>query len=79
MHRRRYRTEIVIPPDRFISLQLPPHLPEGRATVTVWVEGAADDGHQAEVDPDRQDIEWFEEFDGEDDDPSPPPHGRGPA
>ena len=67
MHRRRYRTEIVIPPDRFINLQLPPHLPEGRATITVWVEDADEDRHQAEADPDHQDIEWFEEFDEEDD------------
>ena len=31
----RYRTEIVVPPDRYVCLQLPAHFPEGRATVTV--------------------------------------------
>jgi hypothetical protein len=60
---RSYRTEIVIPPDRFVGLQLPAHLPEGRAVVTVVVqepdpaEAAAPD-----LDADRQDIEWWDEF-----------------
>ena len=63
---RRYRTEVVIPPDRYIGLQLPPHLPEGRAMVTVIVHdpepaAAGDWGSEA----DRQDIEWWDEFDEE--------------
>lgn len=59
---RRYRTEIVIPADRFVSLQLPDDLPEGRAIVTVWVEDPEAPG---DPDPDRQDIEWWDEFDDE--------------
>ena len=62
----RYRTEVVVPPDRYVCLQLPGHYPEGRATVTVQyhdpsvdraVEAADDD------EPDRDDFEWWEEFD----------------
>jgi hypothetical protein len=65
----RYRTEIVIPPDRMITLHLPLHLPEGRAVVTVNVEEphAAFPQHS---DDDREDIEWWEEF--EDGDAAPP-------
>jgi len=60
---RRYRTEIVIPPDRYVGLQLPAHLPEGRAVVTILVENRDDDAtYGSEADPDRQDIEWWEEF-----------------
>ncbi|MBX6313133.1 MAG: hypothetical protein IRY99_09505 [Isosphaeraceae bacterium] len=63
-----YRTEIVIPPDRYVGLQLPPHLPEGRAIVTVvLLEPEADEAPTLDTDPDRQDIEWWEEFDGEGD------------
>jgi hypothetical protein len=67
---RRYRTEIHIPADHAILLHLPAHLPEGRATVTVVVadedEGAAGaDAFAAEVDIEGQDIEWWEEFEGE--------------
>jgi hypothetical protein len=58
---RHYRTEIVIPPDRFVGLQLPAHLPEGRAVVTILVEDPAPTD-AAESDPDRQDIEWWDEF-----------------
>jgi hypothetical protein len=66
----RYRTEILIPSDHYICLQLPPHLPEGRATITVQIPGPEDhraDRPDPEPDPDRQDIEWWEEFedDGE--------------
>lgn len=61
---RRYRTEIVIPPDRFIGLHLPPHLPEGRAVITVIVlDPDLDASPLAEAESDRQDIEWWEEFD----------------
>jgi hypothetical protein len=62
----RYQTEVIVPPDRYLCLQLPAHLPEGRVTVTV----IADEPEPAEVlaapepDLDRQDIEWWEEFDG---------------
>ena len=59
---RRYRTEILIPPDRTIILHLPAHLPEGRAMVIVQVEGDDRDAPH-EADPDRQDIEWWDEFD----------------
>lgn len=69
---RRYQTEIVIPPDRYVALQLPPHLPEGRAIVVVQVEEPepAEASSWAEGDLDRQDIEWWDEFeDAESDDP----------
>lgn len=60
----RYRTEIVIPADRYVCLQLPNHLPEGRAVVTVqFLNPDAESGNGGEVDLDRQDIEWWEEFD----------------
>jgi hypothetical protein len=61
---RQYRTEVIIPPDRYVALQLPAHLPAGRALVTILVEepDPADDP-DAETDPDRQDIEWWDEFD----------------
>jgi hypothetical protein len=67
----RYRTEILIPPDRYVCVQLPAYLPEGRAVITVTVhERETDDqGHLNESDPDRQDIEWWNEFDGD--------HGQG--
>lgn len=62
---RRYRTEIVIPPDRYVGVQLPAHLPEGRAVITIEVQEAesAMSAAWTETDPDHQDIEWFEEFD----------------
>ena len=64
----RYRTEIVIPADRYVCLQLPPDLPEGRAVVTVHFVADAPEpttlpGDDPEIDPDREDIEWWEEFD----------------
>ncbi len=64
----RYRTEIVIAADRYVCLQLPEHLPEGRAVVTVHVPDAAADGAPAthhEDDPDGDDIEWWDEIGGE--------------
>jgi hypothetical protein len=64
---RRYRTEIVIPADRTIQIQLPEDLPEGRAVVLVeilerdpWETDAPDHG------VDHDDIEWWDEF-GDDD------------
>lgn len=61
-----YRTEVLIPSDRYLCLQLPAHLPTGLATVTVRFESRALDAEPAEgvveLDPDRQDIEWWDEF-----------------
>ena len=69
---RRYQTEVIVPPDRYVAIQLPPHLPEGRAIVIVQLEepDPAGMGPGAEGDLDRQDIEWWEEF--EDADPGDP-------
>jgi hypothetical protein len=60
----RYRTEIVVPPDRYICVQLPSFLPEGRAIVTVEVPDREETRAESfgESDPDRQDIEWWDEF-----------------
>ncbi|MBV8265813.1 MAG: hypothetical protein JO252_05655, partial [Planctomycetaceae bacterium] len=30
-----YRIEVFIPPDRYVGLQLPAYLPQGRATITI--------------------------------------------
>ncbi len=61
----RYRTEIFVAADRYVCLQLPDYLPEGRAIVTVTVESEVSPGRGAEVDDDRHDIEWWDEFDDE--------------
>ena len=63
----RYRTEILISPDRYVCLQLPTYLPEGRAVVTVIIQepDSHEQGAAGETDPDRQDIEWWDEFDGD--------------
>ncbi len=59
-----YRTEVVVPEDGYISLQLPRDWPAGLATVAIRTGGAnervvfAEDG-----DPDTEDIEWWDEFD----------------
>jgi hypothetical protein len=80
---RRYRTEIHIPADHAILLHLPAHLPEGPATVTVVVADAEQDAAPAaEDDLEGQDIEWWEEFDGEEeeaDDALDLPARSGPA
>ena len=62
----RYQTEIHVSTDRYVCLQLPTFFPQGRATVIVTVEpeGASADEGPA-VDDDRQDIEWWDEFDEE--------------
>ena len=62
----RYRTEISIPADHYVCVQLPAFLPEGRAilTVTFQASSTADDG-DADLDLDRQDIEWWDEFETE--------------
>jgi hypothetical protein len=63
----RYQTEIHVSPDRYVCLQLPSFFPEGRAVVTVRieVEGASAGGSTSGDDPDRQDIEWWDEFEDE--------------
>ncbi len=72
----RYRTEFIIPPDRMVCVQLPAHLPEGRATITVYVAESADTpestpGRPEHPDaPDHEDIEWWDEFDPEEGDES---------
>jgi hypothetical protein len=63
-----YRTEIVIPADRYLCLQLPPSMREGRATVTVTVLEDADASEPIgsnEIEDDRVDIEWWGEFEDE--------------
>ncbi len=66
----RYQTEIYVPGDRYVCLQLPDYLPEGRALVTVTVtvlSGELAEGENFPPDPegDRNDIEWWDEFDEE--------------
>ncbi len=61
---RRYRTEILIPPDRTVVVQLPASVPEGWATITVMAHDPPVADH-SEADPDRQDIEWWDEFEDE--------------
>lgn len=61
---KKYRTQIVIPPDRVVVLHLPSQLREGHATITVQID-EPDSHHEHEHDPDHQDIEWWEEFDDE--------------
>lgn len=64
----RYRTEIVVTPDRYVCLQLPAHFPEGSAVVAVFSGDAPQPGpagpHPADVAHD-EDAEWWEELDGE--------------
>lgn len=60
-----YRTEVVIADDRYVCLQLPAHLPTGRALVTVLVVSSEDSEPDTapDLEPDHQDIEWWDEFD----------------
>jgi hypothetical protein len=60
-----YRTEVVIAADRYVCLQLPADLPTGRAIVTVVVlpSEELEPEPAPDVEPDHQDIEWWEEFD----------------
>jgi hypothetical protein len=75
---RRYRTEIVIPPDRYLGLQLPSNLPAGRAIVSITVEepDPAELAPWLETDPDQQDIEWWDEFEDAEFDDSFELHSR---
>lgn len=75
---RRYRTEIFIPTDRYLGLQLPASLPAGRAIVTVTVEepDLAEAAIWPETDPDQQDIEWWDEFEDAEIDDSLDPQSR---
>jgi hypothetical protein len=63
----RYQTEIHISDDRYVCLQLPTYFPEGRAVVTVTIEaeGQASPGSTPVEEIDREDIEWWDEFDEE--------------
>lgn len=60
----RYQTEVVVPADRYLCVQLPATIQEGRATVIVLVEEPEPAEVLANIDPDldQQDIEWWEEF-----------------
>lgn len=67
---RRYRTEIVIPPDRSLTLQIPASLPPGRATLIVQIDEPHDapesiEGDGFDSDLDHDDIEWWEEFEND--------------
>jgi hypothetical protein len=63
----RYQTEIHVSADRYVCLQLPTHFPEGRArvTVTIEAEGLSGSGQPSSEEIDREDIEWWDEFDDE--------------
>ena len=64
----RYQTEIVVASDRFVCLQLPDDYPEGRAVLVVYFPLSDDPARSesvAENEFDREDIEWWEEFDAE--------------
>ena len=65
----RYRTEILIPSDRYVCLQLPDRLPEGKAIVTVVFEQQPgnSDPESDNRDSDQDDIEWWDEFEEADD------------
>lgn len=59
-----YRTEIEIPADRYVCLQLPDFIPEGVATVTVTTPDRAQAFEPRPDDEgDAHDIEWWDEFD----------------
>ena len=64
----RYRTEVLVPADRYVFLQLPEGFPEGRALVTLYLLGgdgqipSRDDPSRDDPDRDIDDVEWWEEF-----------------
>jgi hypothetical protein len=59
-----YRTEVLIAADRYVCLQLPDHMPLGRATVIVLAHEPSepDEPAASDLELDHQDIEWWEEF-----------------
>ena len=69
-----YRTEIEVTGDRYVCLQLPDFIPPGRATVTVAIievdPGAGpvadDDRFDRDDDADADDVEWWDDLDGDD-------------
>jgi predicted HD phosphohydrolase len=63
----RYQTDVHVSADRYVCLQLPTYFPEGRAVVTVTIETeASPSASQASSEEvDREDIEWWDEFDEE--------------
>jgi hypothetical protein len=61
----RYQTEIHVATDRYVCLQLPTFFPEGRAMVTVTVDTEGPSAERPPADDDRQDIEWWDDFDEE--------------
>jgi len=61
----RYQTEIFVAADRYVCLQLPAYLPEGKAIVTVTVASDASEGREPDAEDDRHDIEWWDEFEDE--------------
>ena len=66
-----YRTEIEITADRYVCLQLPDFIPAGRATVTVRVTAPdswdeSEDRSERDLAHPAHDIEWWDEFDGDD-------------
>jgi hypothetical protein len=66
---RRYWTEIVIAEDRCLTLHLPDHIPTGRALILIEIPVAGDvdtDVEDSEDSGPPQDIEWWDEFGGDD-------------
>ncbi len=63
----RYQTEIHVATDRYVCLQLPTYFPEGRARVTVTfdLDGPTGLEPRGDDEPDREDVEWWDEFDDE--------------
>lgn len=60
---RRYSTQIVIPADRLIVIQVPESVPEGPAVLTIQAPEDEPDGPgQEDSEDDLRDIEWWEEF-----------------
>lgn len=60
---RRYSTQIVIPNDRLVVIQVPESVPEGAALLTILAPETEPDGNGAEEsEDDLRDIEWWEEF-----------------
>jgi hypothetical protein len=56
----RYTTEIVIPADRYVCLQLPEGLAPGPATLTIVCHDPTP--AESEEEPEADDVEWWEEF-----------------